>query len=203
MSMDFLALAPSVSISIEEVINRDEGAGPFIWVRPQDVSGIEASEILARNLKSRVTWSSDSDADVVLPEAYVCSYLESCVRHRSGQSEIQADDVIVACVYMMVHWGSSLPAHGFFGDLDLLSLENASRILKIIRLIYDGLSHEILRQNIRYFVGEHYRVAGMWVLGGESRFFKALDHGDFEFIARLNLDEANTPPIEINPLPPA
>lgn len=196
--MNFLASAPSVAISIEEVINRDEGAGPFIWVRPQDVSGIEAPAILARNLKSRATWGSDSDADDVLPETYVCSYLESCVRHRSDQSKIQADDVIAACVYMMVCWGTSLPAHGFYGDLDLLSLENASRILKSIRLVYDGLSHEVLRQNIRYFVSEHYRSGGAWLLGGESRFLNVMDSEDLGFLSSLNLEEMNSGPHTLN-----
>jgi hypothetical protein len=188
----FPVLALSVPISIEELIVRDEGVGPFVWVRPQDISDIDVSAILARNLRLREGLGAIPDDGDILPEASVCSYLESCVRHRSDQSKINVDDVIDACVHIMVRWGSSLPAHGFYGDIDLLSLENASRILKIIQNIYKELSNEILRQNIRYFVGEHYRVSGVWTSGEKSRFADALDSEDLKFVLKLNFDEANS-----------
>jgi len=92
----------------------------------------------------------------------------------------------------MVKWGSSLPAHGFYGDLDLISSGNASRILKILRTVYDGLSTEVLRQNIRYFVGEHYQTNGVWALNGVPRFSDVLDSEDLECISKMNLDEINS-----------
>ncbi|WP_440531910.1 hypothetical protein [Variovorax sp. YR566] len=188
----FLILASSIGVSIEELINRDEGAGPFIWVRPQDVSGVDAAEMLARNLKAKEKLNSSFEDEDIFPEAFVCSYLESCVRHRSAQAKIDVEDVIGACVYIMVKWGSSIPAHGFYGDLDLLSLDNASKILKIIRSVYQGLSNEVLRKNIRYFVSEHYRASGVWALSDASRFFGALDSEDLEFVSKLNFDEMNS-----------
>jgi hypothetical protein len=188
----FLVSASSISISIEELMLRDEGLGPFVWARPQNILGIDASAILAKNLKLREEKGRHFDGEEVLPEASVCSYLESCIRHKSLQSDINADDVMDACVDIMVRWGSSLPAHGFYGDADLLSYENASRILKIIKNVYEGLSNEVLRQNIRYFVGEHYQVSGVWVLGGKSRFADVLDAADLEFVSALNFDETNS-----------
>jgi len=188
----FLFATPSTRISIEELVARDEGAGPFVWVRPQDVIGIDASKILAGNLKSRKSLNSYFDDEDISPEASVCSYLESCVRHRPEHSEITVDDVVGACVYIMVKWGSSLPAHGFYGDLDLISSGNASRILKILRTVYDGLSTEVLRQNIRYFVGEHYQTNGVWALNGVPRFSDVLDSEDLECISKMNLDEINS-----------
>lgn len=188
----FLISALSVPISIDELISRDEGVGPFVWVRPQNISGIDASVIFARNLKLRERPALISDDEDMLPEASVCSYLESCIRHRSDRSKIEVDDVIDACVHIMLRWGSSLPAHGFYGDVDLLSCDNASRILKIIKNIYEDLSNEVLRQNIRYFVGEHYRVSGVWALGEKSRFADALDSEDLRFVSKLNFEEANS-----------
>jgi hypothetical protein len=188
----FLVSAISVPISIDELISRDESAGPFVWVRPQNISGIDASVILEKNLKLRERAGSISDDEYILPEASVCSYLESCIRHRSDRSKIEVDDVIDACVHIMVRWGSSLPAHGFYGDVDLLSPDNASRILKIIQNIYQELDNEVLRQNIRYFVGEHYRVSGVWASNGRSRFFGALDSKDLMFLSKLSFDEANS-----------
>lgn len=171
---------------------RDEGVGPFAWVRPKSISGIDVSAILVKNLKFRESGRLHFDNEEILPEASVCSYLESCIRHRSAQSLLGVDDVMDACVDIMVRWGSSLPAHGFYGDIDLLSFENASRILKIIEEIYKDLSNEVLRQNIRYFVGEHYQVSGVWALSGKSRFADVLDAADFDFVSRLNFDEANS-----------
>lgn len=188
----FFVSASSIPTSIEKLIIRDEGVGPFVWVRPQNISGIDASLILARNLNLKKEAGPIFDDEDILPEASVCSYLESCVRHRSDRSKISVDDVIDACVHIMVRWGSSLPAHGFYGDVDLLSLENASRILKIIRNVYEKLSNEVLRQNVRYFVGEHYRVSGVWMLGAKSRFADALDSEDLEFISKLNFKGANS-----------
>ncbi|WP_143080696.1 hypothetical protein [Variovorax sp. YR750] len=182
----------SISISIEELIVRDEGVGPFVWVRPQNISGIDASVILAKNLKLRQEVERRFDDEDVLPEASICSYLESCVRHKSAQSNINVDDVMDACVDIMVRWGSSLPAHGFYGNIDLLSFENASRVLKVIKDVYESLSNEVLRQNIRYFVGEHYQVSGVWALGGKSRFADVLDTSDLGFVSRLKSDEANS-----------
>lgn len=188
----FFVSALSIPISIEELMIRDEGIGPFVWVRPQNISGIDASEILAKNLKLRQELERRFDDEDVLPEASICSYLESCVRHKSAQSNINVDDVMDACVDIMVRWGSSLPAHGFYGNIDLLSFENASRVLKVIKDVYESLSNEVLRQNIRYFVGEHYQVSGVWALGGKSRFADVLDTSDLEFVSRLNSDEANS-----------
>lgn len=188
----FLMSASSIGVSIEELIDRDEGAGPFIWVRPENVAGVDEAEMLARNLKAREKLDSSFEDEDIFPEAFVCSYLESCVRHRSAQTRIDVEDVIGACVYIMVGWGSSIPAHDFYGDLDLLSRDNASKTLKIIQSVYQGLSNEVLRKNIRYFVSEHYRVGGVWALSGASRFFGALDSVDLEFVSKLNFDEMNS-----------
>lgn len=53
MNIGFLKLAPSNRISIDELVARDNGAGPFVWVRLSDISGIDVPSILARNLASR------------------------------------------------------------------------------------------------------------------------------------------------------
>lgn len=185
----FILHAPSRPIALDTLIERDQEGGPYEWAHPRDVTGLDPVAMLERNL--RQIENPDHEPPDDTPEMDVCAYLEACVRHRGNSgAHFDVEDLMSACVHILLEWGSTMPANAYFyQDQNLLTPENASPMLKKLASVYDGIEHRVLKSHLRDFIGEHYRCTGLWTLADNGfRFNEWLDPDDLDFLDRIHVD---------------
>src|SRR5262245_38793670 len=144
----FILNAPRRPLALDTLIEREREGGPYEWVHPRDLTGLDPSAMLQRNLRRAGDPGLESPDDP--PEMDVCAYLETCVSHRGADADFQVEDLISACVHILLEWGSTMPANAYFyQDLNLLAPDNAAPVLKKLAAVYDATEHPLLKRHRR------------------------------------------------------
>lgn len=160
----------TVHLTLEQIEIRYRELGPFQWLHPRNVEGIDTQRLKEFN-KDRWFKMVCTDEDSIREDLVVVEYLLACIRRSndsmgkdtpySGEIEITSDVILDAVAYMISDWGSSFAAVMFAVQKGLITEDNAERNFDML-LMAHGKAEPFIKDIYRDFILEIYRYGPLW-----------------------------------------
>lgn len=175
---------------LNDLENNIDADGPFKWIDPEVIEGIDSIGLKANNERKWFRKSVDAE-DVEGADEIVTDYLCECLLEQrmliDGEEaipqklDIDAVMLVKAGIYLMCDFGSSYAGTHLSSWRELLTTSNAATCLDLLASAYEN-SGSFVRDILRDFILELFRYGPMWE-PQEGYFSKVLSDEQNSFLS--------------------
>ncbi len=177
---------------IKEIIRRLNNYGPYEWIHPKNIEGLEIDNIIKRN---KTIWFStlnvedisdnDDEDDEAITDYLIDCYSEQLRQTKASKNAWLIDGIMVvdAAAFMISKLASSYAATHFPIFSDPINKKNAQICLDLLESNYSKTTEFFIKDILRDFILDLYKTGPLWDLKMSKKSY--VDKNSQEFLINI------------------